>query len=164
MAQTSIAANPTAGIAGDLASPLNGSVIVSKRAAEAIPFGVFVVLTADDEDTCELPDAAGEATGGRGLGVALRKPEDVSGAYAAGEEVKILSVGEVWVEVETGATAGTHAYVRHTDGGSDQLGQLDDAADGSEQDQTSGVTFTTTIDAAGGLAKVRLDRPFEPVA
>lgn len=160
MAQTTIQANPTAGIAGDLASPLNGSVIVSKRAAEAIPFGVFVVLTADDEDTCELPDAASEAAGARGLGVALRKPEDVSGGYTAGEEVKILSVGEVWVEVETGATAGTQAYIRYASGTSTQLGELDDTSEAMANEQSPGVVFTTTQASAGGLAKVRLDRPF----
>ena len=158
MAQTTIAANPTAGIAGDLASPLNGSVIISKRAAEAIPFGVFVVLAADP-DECELPDAASEAAGPRGLGVALRKPEDVSGAYAADEEVKILSVGEVWVEVETSATAGTNAYVRYASGTSTQLGELDDTAEAMANEQVAGIVFTTTQASAGGLAKVRLDRP-----
>ena len=70
MAQTTISANPAIGLAGTFATgeatPLNTR---SSIAAETITVGKFVVVTADDADTCELPDADTEADGGRGLGI-----------------------------------------------------------------------------------------------
>ena len=69
MAQTTITTNPAAGQAGTPASAL-GLQRISKVAAEAITPGKAVVITADDETTCEQPDATGEVTGGRLLGIA----------------------------------------------------------------------------------------------
>ena len=159
MAQTSISANPSVGIVGDLASSLAGTTIISRVAAEAIPFGTFVVLTADDEDTCELPDATGEAAGPRGLGVALRKPEDTSGAYAAGEVVEIVTVGEVFVATEDAATAGDTAFVRFADAAT-TLGTFRSDADTADADDVKGAVFMTTTATAGATVRVRLNGTF----
>lgn len=157
MAQTSIQANPDAGQAGALASALD-YVVISRVAAEAIVPGCFVVLTADDETTCELPDAAGEAPGPRGLGVALLDPTRESANYAAGDVVSILSVGEVWVNTEDSSTAGETAFVRHTDAAT-TLGTFRSDADTSDADDVIGATFMTTR-ATAGLCKVRLHGKF----
>lgn len=155
MAQTTITANPSSGLEGALASTLDYQV-VSRVAAEAIPVGSFVVLTATDQDTCELPDAAGEAPSGRGLGVALRHQARESADYAAGDQVDILTQGEVWVVAEDAVTAGGGAFVRHTSGGGGtRLGGFRSDADTATADAMASVTFTRDASAAA-LTVVKL--------
>lgn len=152
MAQTSIQANPDAGQAGSLASAL-GYRTVSKVAAEAITPGRFVVLTADDEHTCELPDATGEVNSGRALGVALLDPTRETAAYAAGDVVTILVEGEIWVVPDAAVTAGARANVSYAGAG------LFHATGGAGDDIATGAVYTSTT-ASAVLAKVRLEGVF----
>lgn len=158
MAQTAIQANPSVGQAGSLASAL-GYKVVSKVAAEAITPGVFVVLTADDEHTCELPDATGEVTGGRGLGVALLDPTRETAAYAAGDVVSILTAGEIFVLVEDSAVAGAAPFVRFADAAT-TLGTFRSDADTADAVALPNAVWASTQASAAGLAVVRLGGVF----
>lgn len=161
MPQTSVTSNPTAGIAGTFATgtgtPLNTRSLI---AAETIPVGKFVVVTADDSSTCELPDADTEPEAGRGVGVALR-PASGATSYNAGETVTIGHVGEFWVVAEdTGAIAGAPAWVRHTTPGTYGLGSFRSDTDTDTADQLPNAVFTSNAASAGDLVKVWLMGPF----
>lgn len=149
MAQTTITVNPGVGQEGALASALDYQV-VSRVAAEAIPVGRFVVLTVDDEDTCELPDATGEATSGRGLGVALRVNSREAADYAAGDQVKILTQGEIWVSTNDAVVAGTAANVSFQ---TDPLGSFSVAGSVDGNDLATG-TYTTSNVAGLNIVKL----------
>lgn len=159
MAQTTITTNPAVGQAGSLASTLDGCEIITKVAAEAIVPGCFVVLTADDETTCELPDATGEAAGPRGLGVALHDPNRTTANYAVGDMVQILTRGEIWVSTEDAVTAGNTAFVRFADAAT-TLGTFRSDADTADADDVIGATYTKGNGAAG-LAVVKLNGQFQ---
>lgn len=161
MAQTTITANPGVAIAGTFATgegtPLNTR---SLEAAETIPVGKFVVVTADDSSTCELPDANGEVHGGRLIGIALR-PASGATSYAAGETVTIGHTGEFWVVGEdTGIDAGDPVWVRHTDAGTYGLGSARSDIDTSDADMLPNAVFTSDAASAGDLVKVWISGPF----
>jgi len=161
MAQTSIATNPTVAVAGTFATgyatPLNTR---SLEAAETIPVGKFVVVTADDSSTCEVVDATGEVTGGRLLGIALR-PASGATSYSAGETVTIGSNGEFWVVGEdTGAIAGAQVFVRFTDAGTYGLGSARSDADTSDAVGAVNAVFTSNAAAAGDLVRIWINGPF----
>lgn len=161
MAQTSIAANPTVAVAGTFATgqstPLNSR---SLEAAETIAVGKFVVVTADDSSTCELPDATGEVTGGRLLGIALR-PASGATSYAAGETVTIGCNGEFWVEGEdTGCIAGVPAFIRFADAGTYGLGSVRSDADTSDAVAMANAVVTSNAAAAGDLIRIWINGPF----
>ena len=161
MAQTTITANPAIGLAGTFATgeatPLNTR---SSIAAETITVGKFVVVTADDADTCELPDADSEADGGRGLGIAMR-PASGATTYSAGETVTIGYRGEIWsVGEDTGCIAGAPAWVRHSTAGTYGLGSFRSDIDTANADQVPNAVFTSNAAAAGDLVKVWLNGPF----
>lgn len=119
MPQTSVAA-PAVGQVGTFAT-IAPREITDRVAAEEIPYGALVVLTADDDSTCELPDATEEVSGdGRRLGVALRDKTAGDGtteptSYAAGERVSIALAGEVYILTEEAVVAGGDVFVRFAD-------------------------------------------------
>jgi hypothetical protein len=161
MAQTTIQANPSVAVAGTFATgeatPQNTR---SLQAAETIPVGKFVVVTADNADTCELPDGATEPGGGRGVGVALR-PASGATSYAAGETVTIAHRGELWVVGEdTGIVAGGQCFVRGADAGTYGLGSFRSDADTADADALPNGVFTSDAAAAGDLVKVWINGPF----
>lgn len=160
MAQTTITADPAVAVAGTfatgVATPINSR---SLEAVETIPVGVFVVVTVDDESTCELPDAQAEAASGRGLGVAMR-PASGATSYSAGETVTIGYVGEIWVVGEdTGVISGAQAFVRGVAGGSG-LGSFRSDVDGTDAVALPNAVFTSNTVSAGDLVKVWLNGPF----
>lgn len=160
MAQTSISTNPAVAQAGTFATAVSGAnQVISKVAAEAITPGKAVVLTVDDDTTCEQPDATGEVTGGRTLGIALIDAQKTTLAYAAGEVVQIAIHGEVWVAAEEAVTAGADAFVRFADAGSTGLGSFRSDADTADAVALPNARFTSTT-AAAGLAKVKLGGDF----
>ena len=159
MAQTTMTTNPGAGQAGTFATSV-GVRTISKVAAEAITPGKGVVITADDQTTCEQPDATGEVTGGRFLGIALLDHKRTTAAYAAGDVVTIAVEGEVWVAVEDAATAGSQPFVRFADPGSTGLGSFRSDADTADAVGLPNAVFTSTQTSAGGLAKVKLGGVF----
>lgn len=161
MAQTTITANPAVGLPGTFATghatPLNTR---SLEAAAAITVGKFVVVTANDSSTCEVPDAIGEAASGRGIGIALR-PASGATAYAAGETVTIGYSGEFWVVAEdTGCVAGDQCFIRGANAGTYGLGSFRSDADTNGAVALPNAVFTTTAGAAGALVKVWIDGPF----
>jgi hypothetical protein len=161
MAQTSITANPTVAVAGTFATgegtPLNTR---SLEAAETITVGKFVVVTANDSSTCELPDADTEPEGGRGLGIALR-PASGATSYSAGETVTIGHTGEFWVVAEdTGVIAGVQAHIRHTTPGTYGLGSFRSDTDTADADALPNAVFTSDTVSAGDLVRVWLNGPF----
>jgi len=147
MAQTTITADPAVAVAGTFATgtstPLNTR---SAEAAETINVGAFVVQTAGGT-TCELPDAATEVNGGRGLGIAMR-PASGATTYAAGETVTIGHTGEIWVAPVTAVAAGAPALVAVTGTG---------AFDDTTGEALPNAVFTS---AGSDLVKVWLTGPF----
>jgi len=119
---------------------------VSLIAAEAIKPGKLVVVTVDNEATCELPNATGEVTGGRALGIAIRDRHltDSDLEYQAGDEVLIQTSGEVWVTTEAAAVSGGKAYVRFSATGAEELGSFRDDADTSDAVALPGAVFSST--------------------
>lgn len=159
MAQTSITSDPAVGIAGQWADAQDGAnETISKNAVETITAGKGVVLTVDDDATCEQPDATGEVTGGRFLGIALRPP-DGGTTYAAGETVRIARAGTVWVAAEEAVTAGASAFCRFADPGATGLGSFRSDADTADAVALPNAIFASTT-AAAGLAKVKLGGVF----
>jgi hypothetical protein len=148
MAQTTITAAPAAGIVGTFAtSSAAPQHTRSAIAAETIPVGTFVVFTAGAE-TCELPDAATEVNGGRGLGIAMR-PASGATSYATGEEVTIGYSGEIWVTPVTSVAAGASALVAITGTG---------AFDDTTGESLPNAVFTSS---GTGPVKVWLSGPFK---
>lgn len=104
--------------------------IVSKIAAEAIPFGRYVTFTS--EASCELPDSSNEITQNLG-GVAMRDPTKISGdGYAAGEAVAVMVRGRVWVPTEEAVTYNDAVYARHTTGTATTIGAFRDDDDSAK--------------------------------
>ncbi len=132
--------------------------IVTKIAAEAIPFGKFVKIGTDG--TCELPDSSGEINAiNRGL--ALHDPAKASGeGYAAGDPVQVLIAGRAWVEAEAGQTCAAYSipYVRHTATGDEVKGSIRSDADTADAAQPLGVHMHIAA-VSGGLGVVQLNPP-----
>jgi hypothetical protein len=157
MAQTAITTDPAVAQAGTFASTVAGATqVISKLAAGTIPVGKLVVVTVNNANTCEVPDATGEVTGGRALGIAIidhRKTTMTS--YAAGETVQIAIAGEVWVTAEDAVTAGVQPFVRFADAGSTGLGSFRSDADTADAVALPNAVWASTTSGAG-LAKVHL--------
>ena len=105
MPQTAMTLNPAIGQEGTFANSF-GNRTISRVAEETIHPGACVVVTADDDSTCELPDATGEITGGRVLGIAMLDHKRTTANYSAGDTVTIMVEGEIWVTTEDSSTAG----------------------------------------------------------
>jgi hypothetical protein len=161
MAQTTISTNPAIGRTGTWATAVGTArEFISKTAAEAITPGKYVVLTRDNDSTCEQPDATEEISGNAliavGLGIALRDPHSTSENYAAGDTVLIAVSGEVWVTVEEAVVAGTIPFVRFSTPGSTGLGSFRSDADSAKAIGLPGSVYSSTQATAAGLAKVTL--------
>lgn len=156
MPQTTMTANPGAALSGTFASSLDSAnEVIYKRATEAIAPGRLVVVTVDDEHTCDLPSATGEVTGGRALGVALIDRNSTSTNYASGDWVRIAVAGEVWVDVEEAVTAGGEAFVRFTDPGALGIGAFRSDADTADAIGLPNSKYSSTT-AGAGIAKLTL--------
>lgn len=114
--QTSVASKAPDGMPGLEYDSMDND-IVTKIAAEIIPFGVGVVFTA--EQTCELPDATGEVTGQGGWGVALIDPNLPTGStgYQIGDPVRVITRGRVWVLTEEALANTDPPFMRFASGG-----------------------------------------------
>jgi len=157
MAQTTMTANPGAALAGTFASSLdNANEVIYRRALETITPGKAVVTGDTDVDaTCEQPDATGEITGGRVLGIALIDRSSTSTNYAAGDMVRIAVSGEVWVDAEDAVAVGASPFVRFAIPGATGLGSFRSDADTANAIGLPGAKFSSST-AGAGLAKVQL--------
>ena len=117
--QTSISSGPAVGLAGQLATT-EGAEFTSRLAEETIAPGLFVVPgDTNPETTCALPDAAGEidGTAHTPVGVAVLDPYRESADYTDGASIRILTKGEMYVNVTAAASlVGGKVYVVHTTG------------------------------------------------
>jgi hypothetical protein len=158
MAQSSMTANPAIGQAGTFANNVDTTTI-QRVANGTIPPGTYVVITADDDSTCENPDTsaevAGDATTARGLGIAMLDHKRTTANYSAGDTVTIMTYGEIWVATETSSTAGLRPFVRFTAGG-EQIGGFRHDADTNEAVALPGAVWLSTQGSAAGLAIVKL--------
>lgn len=155
--QTTMTVAPANGAAGMLYDDGPRDVI-TRIAAEAIPFGRLVCIASDG--TVELPDSAGEVTG-LDRGVALHDPTKPTGeGYAAGDPVPVLIAGKVWIEAESGQTiaALTQPYVRHTAGAGEEKGMWRSDADGTDASLVAGAWMLHAA-TSGGLGVLVLAPP-----
>jgi hypothetical protein len=146
---------------------INVKIREAALAQTNIENGVFVTL-GSAQDTCTLPDAAGEVTES-GLGISELdnyKPAGSSAAYDSGEMVRIVRRGLVWCPVEDSSTAGQHPFVRITAKATplanEALGRFRSDADGADSGVATEQTeclFRTTQATAGGLALVEINLP-----
>lgn len=146
MAQTAAAALMTIAIAGMVAD--DGDLdYITLVAEEDIPFGRVVELDSTGQK-CHLPKlAALGKVGGISVYPTTKTPNSVSaanallnlGGYAAGEEVRVLRKGRIWVETAgTAVGVGVAANVMHA------------STDGSSQLRNRGkVTASATSATAG---------------
>lgn len=160
-------------------NPATGVLTVAELVdhEDAIQFGAFVVN--DDRQTaysmngdleqCRLPRLATDFSGRHVLGVALADVSKVTrltspyGGYSAGETVPIIRRGFVWVEVEDVANVGNGGlvYVRHVASGTEKLGAVAAADDGSDTEvlDAQQCSFTGRKIAGLNLAEIELNLP-----
>lgn len=144
---------------------------------DAIQFGAVVVN--DDQQTadsltglleqCRLPRLATDFSARHVLGVAIADVSKVTrltapyGGYSAGETVPILRKGRIWMAVEDVASVvqGGLVYVRHIATGTEQLGAIRAADDGSDTEvlDAQQAVFTGQKDSTNGLAVVEWNLP-----
>ncbi len=133
------------------------SDVVTKRAIAAIPFGSYVVFTAEGD--CKLPATIAEITANDG-GVALIDSTARSGVgYVATDTVRVLVRGRVWVTTEATVAQSDPAFVRGVAGaGGSVLGLFR-----ADADTASAVAAPNTqyfIGTTGaGLAVVTVNHP-----
>jgi len=148
--QTSISANAAAGAPGqvyDLGGPRPD--IVSKRAQEPIAFGSYVSFIGED---CELSDTTGEVTGRQG-GIALIDQSKPSGAgYVAGDMVRVMRKGRVWVATEQQVTAQASAFTRFAGTGAQGAWRAD--ADTANAVAAPTTNYFLVIDAATAVVEI----------
>jgi hypothetical protein len=146
---------PAAGAPG-LEYDIGFSDVVSKAAAEAIPFGAYVVFTA--EGICELPDSLAEITANDG-GVALIDNSKASGVgYVAGDPVRVLVRGRVWVATEGTVAQSNPAFVRAIATPPELQGAFRADADTTDAVAAPGCNFFIGCTGAG-LAVVTVNHP-----
>ena len=107
------------------------------KVAAGVPFGRVVVNVASDANDptfFELPDATGEVTGGRVIGVAIRDESKAFNAagYAQHEVMSVLTRGRVWVRAENTMGKGGAVFVRFSAGVGESLGTVRSDADTSD--------------------------------
>lgn len=153
--QSSVASAPAAGRAG-MEYDCAFNDVVSRRAAEAIPFGAYVVFTAEGD--CELPDSLAEITGNDG-GVALEDMTKATGVgYAAGDPVRVLVRGRVWVDTEQTVAQSDPAFVRAIAAGGEKQGAFRADADGTDAVAAPGCNYFIGVTGAG-VAVVTVNHP-----
>lgn len=132
--QLTVSASPNAFVPGQ-EYDLGYNHVVSMLAAEDIPFGAYVAITAESQ--CELPDSAGEVNPPAGGGIALLdhtkgSPRDgltVPG-YKQGDMVRVLVRGAACVLSEEALAIGDTLFVRQAAGaGGTQKGAFRNDAD-----------------------------------
>lgn len=144
---------------------------------DAIQFGAVVVN--DDQQTadaldgsllqCRLPRLATDFSGRHVLGVAMADVSKITrssapyGGYSAGESVPILRKGRIWMSVEDVASVaeGGLVYVRHVATGTESLGAIRAADDGSDTEvlDAQQAKFTGQKITASSLAVVEWNLP-----
>lgn len=161
----------TMAIGGANVADLTLTQLVAQEAA--IAFGAVVVederVAADaatgKSEGCRLPRLVADITGRKVLGVALADTSKVTrdatpqAGYSAGEAVPVLTKGRIWMAVEDVAAVakGGLVYVRHVATGSEVLGAIRAADDGTDTDPipNAAATFTGQKNTALGLAVVQ---------
>lgn len=132
------------------------SDVVTRRAAEAIPFGAYVVLSAEGD--CELPDTLAEITANDG-GVALIDSTAKSGVgYLAGDPVRVLVRGRVWVATEQTVAQSDPAFVRAIATLPELQGAFRADADGTDAVAAPGCSYFIGVTGVG-LAVVTVNHP-----
>lgn len=162
-----------------ITNPANGVLTLTELVdhEDAIQFGAVVVdddrQTADALDgallQCRLPRLNTDVTSRRVLGVALADVSKVTrtsapyGGYSAGESVPVLRKGRIWMYVEDVASVamGGLVYVRSTASGSESLGAIRAADDGTDTDpiDSNAAHFTGQKITASNLAVVEWNLP-----
>lgn len=129
---------PVAALAGQVEQGPNTFVDSGVCKEEnGIAFGLAVVNVASDTNSptyFESPDATGEVTGGRIIGVAVRdesKPFEAVG-YVENEMMPVMTRGRVWVKCETAMAKGLTPFVRFSAAGAEELGAFRNDADTSD--------------------------------
>lgn len=143
---------------------------------DAIQFGAVVVedsgsASADTgkRESCRLPNVAADFSGRHVLGVAIADASLITrtsapyGGYEPGTAVPILRRGRIWMYVEDVATVanGGLVYVRHIATGTEQLGNIRAADDGSDTEvlDRDQAQFTGKKVTADDLAEVEWNLP-----
>jgi len=131
--------------------------VVTKRAIAGIPFGSYVVFTAEGD--CKLPASLAEITANDG-GVALFDSTAKSGVgYLANDPVRVLVGGRVWVQTEGTVAQSDPAFVRGVAGaGGSILGLFRADADTSSAVAAPGCNYFIGVTGAG-LAVVTVNHP-----
>lgn len=151
--QASVAAAPAAGMPG-MEYDCGFNDVVTRRAADVIPFGSYVAFTAEGD--CELPDTLAEITANDG-GVALIDPTMRSGStgYQVGDPVRVLVRGRVWVQTDQTVAQSDPAFVRAL-GGTQGIFRAD--ADTANAVAAPGCNYFIGVTGAG-LAVVTVNHP-----
>lgn len=151
--QTSISASPAVGLAGQVAST-EGAEFTSRLAEETIAPGLVVCPgDTNPETTCALPDSADDidGTAHTPVGVAVLDPYRTSASYTDGEAVRVMTKGELFVNVTAAASlVGGKVYVVFTTG----------AVRGTADAGATVLPNAVFLTAGTGVQKVRLNGPF----
>ena len=129
----------------------------------AIPFGVFVVVDANDENSCKPPSATAEVTNRQVVGVTAftQTREQTDEGYALNTEVNAVSHSPGrWVICEQAMVASDQVFVRFAAGaGGSQLGAIRKDADSAS---AVGITNCNVLeyDSTLGLALIALNLPY----
>jgi len=154
--QTAVTATGPAAGAPGMEYDCGFNDVVTKQAQEDIPFGRYVVFTA--EGSCELPDSLAEITANDG-GVALIDASKPSGVgYLAGDPVRVLRAGRVWVQTEQTVAQSNPAFVRGLIATTEKKGEFRADADTANAVAAPNVNFYIGCTGAG-LAVVTVNQP-----
>ena len=143
---------------------------------DSIQFGAVVVeaedaaaATSGKRECCRLPRLATDFSGRKMLGVAIADSSLVTrtsapqAGYDAGTAVPVLRKGRIWMAVEDVASVavGGLVYVRHVATGTEQLGAIRAADDGTDTEvlDAQQAQFTGKKITALGLAVVEWNLP-----
>lgn len=165
--QTSYSQTPPAaveGLPGDVAQCTIEAFTNVEGAA--IPAGTFVTRGANDGEM-ELPDAAGDITGGGALGFIVHQgmhlnPNGITNTGRSDIQDKesgpVMRQGKIWVKCETAFAKGGQVYVRHTVGATADLtpGRVRNDADTNKASALQFARFENT-GSSGGWALVRFN-------
>jgi len=151
--QTSVTSTGPAAGAPGMEYDCGFNDVVTKRAISAIPFGRYVVFTAEGD--CKLPASLAEITANDG-GVALIDPSKPSTVgYLAGDPVRVLRSGRVWIETDQTVAQSNPAFVRGVGGNEGKFRADADTANAVAAPNTQ---FYIGVTGAG-LAVVTVNQP-----
>lgn len=130
--------------------------VVTGRAAEDIPFGRYVVRSAEGD--WELPDSLAEITANDG-GVALIDATAKSGVgYLSGDAIRVLVRGRVWVQTEQTVAQSDPAFVRGLIATTEVKGAFRADADTANAVAAPGCNYFIGVTGVG-LAVVTVNHP-----